>query len=87
MVEQSVEVQLPEGLHTRPAAELVKLASSFRSEIWIRKNTLTANAKSIMSLLSLAIEPGATVTIQAQGPDAEEAVASLVQFLQSQSAV
>jgi len=59
MIEQTVEVKLAEGLHARPAAELVKLAARFQSDIQLAKNALVANAKSIMSLLSLAADQAA----------------------------
>ncbi len=82
MIEQTIEVKLPEGLHTRPAAELVKLASQFQSEIHLAKNALVANAKSIMSLLSLAAEPGAKLILRVYGPDEQQAAAAIRAFLE-----
>jgi phosphocarrier protein HPr len=69
------------GLHARPAAELVKLATQFRAEIWLRKDDLEVSGKSIMGVLMLAAEPGSQVTIRASGADASEAVESLVRLI------
>jgi phosphocarrier protein HPr len=67
----------PLGLHLRPAARLVSLAKSFRSEIRVLCKGTMANGKSILDLVTLAAECGTTLDIVAQGPDAEEAVAAL----------
>jgi len=82
MIEQTVEVKLAEGLHARPAAELVKLAARFQSDIQLAKNALVANAKSIMSLLSLAAEPGAILTLRVSGPDEDQAAAAIRAFFE-----
>jgi phosphocarrier protein HPr len=75
----TLEVQIvnPLGLHARPAAQLVKLASQYASEITIARNGEAINAKSIMGVMMLAAEQGATVQLAASGPDAEAAVAAL----------
>lgn len=65
------------GLHARPAAELVKLAGTFASEIFVRKDDLEVNGKSIMGVLMLAAERGTELVIRAQGSDAERAVEAL----------
>lgn len=62
------------GLHTRPATALVNEASKYESEIYIVYNGVRANAKSILGILILAIEPGAEVIIEANGPDEKEAI-------------
>jgi phosphocarrier protein HPr len=64
-------------MHARPAAELVKLAGSFSSEIRLEKDGLEVNGKSIMGVLMLAAERGSRLRISAQGRDAEDAVAAL----------
>lgn len=66
------------GLHTRPAAELVKCASRFRCQIFLEYKNLRVNAKSILGVLMLAASKGAKVTIEAEGCDAEEAVDQLL---------
>lgn len=65
------------GLHARPAAELVKLASRFGAEVWVGKDDLEVNGKSIMGVLMLAAERGSCLTIRASGDDAEQAVLAL----------
>ena len=80
-VERSVQIVNRAGLHARPAAQLVKLASDFPCDIEIGKDRLTVNAKSIMGVLMLAAEQGSTLVITALGADAEragEALAALV---------
>ena len=75
--ETAVTITHSYGLHLRAAGTLAQKASSFESEITLTMNSLTANAKSIMSVLALAAPKGANLTIAAEGSDSEEAVASL----------
>ena len=75
--ETSVTIKHSYGLHLRAAGTLAQKASSFESEITLTMNSLTANAKSIMSVLALAAPKGATLTIAAEGNDSEAAVSSL----------
>ena len=65
------------GLHARPAAEFVKKAHEFEAEVWVRKEELEVNGKSIMGMMMLAAEHGAEIVIRADGADAEQAVDSL----------
>ena len=69
------------GLHARPAAEFVKLANKFQSEVWVSKDQVEVNGKSIMGVMMLAAERGSTVDIRASGGDAEAAVAALAQLV------
>jgi phosphocarrier protein HPr len=71
------------GLHARPAAEFVKLAATFRAEIWVRKDELEVSGKSIMGLLMLAAEHGSELTIRAHGEDAPSAVSSLTRLIET----
>ncbi len=66
------------GLHARPAAEFVKLANKFDSEIFVNKDGLEVNGKSIMGVMMLAAEKGSVIEIRARGDDAEQAVDALV---------
>ena len=68
------------GLHTRPSTELVKLASSFKSHVFLIYQKQAVNAKSLLGILMLAATKGARITIEAEGEDAEEAVESIVQL-------
>ena len=77
MAEQSVEIVNRNGLHARPAAEMVKAAAKFKSDITITRDDLEVNGKSIMGVMMLAAECGSTIVLRAAGPDAEQAVAAL----------
>ncbi|MFP4520863.1 MAG: HPr family phosphocarrier protein [Fibrobacterota bacterium] len=78
MYQKTVKVKNENGLHARPSATLVQEASKFQSEIFIEKSGVTANAKSIMSIMVLAAEFGSDLILRAEGPDEKEAVDSLV---------
>lgn len=71
------------GLHARPAAEFVKLANRFASEVFIRKDDVEVSGKSIMGVMMLAAECGSTVHIRASGDDAREAVDALVELVRN----
>ncbi|TRY25850.1 MULTISPECIES: HPr family phosphocarrier protein [Brevibacillus] len=86
MIEKKVVVELPHGLHARPAANFVRLASSFASEIKIVKNEKTANGKSIMGIMSMAVAKGEEITLIADGADEAEAIAALEKALKEQEA-
>lgn len=82
MVEKQVEVKLKSGLQARPAALFVQEATRFSSEVFIEKEGKKVNAKSIMGLMSLAINSGATITLSVEGSDEEEALAVLSEYVQ-----
>jgi phosphocarrier protein HPr len=75
----STEVQIVNklGLHARASAKLTQVASGFKCEVWLSRNGRKVNAKSIMGVMMLAAGKGATITIDAQGDDAEAALAAL----------
>lgn len=77
MVERTVQIVNKNGLHARPAAEIVKISAGFQSEITLVKDGMEVNGKSIMGVMMLAAEFGSTVAIRADGPDEAEAVAAL----------
>jgi phosphocarrier protein len=60
------------GLHARPAAMVVEAASKFDCEVTLTKDGMSANGKSIMSVMLLAAEPGSEVELVAEGPQAEQ---------------
>lgn len=66
------------GLHTRPSTEIVKCATSFKSEVRLAYQKNQVNAKSILGVLMLAAAKGAKIRIEAIGDDADEAVSSLM---------
>jgi phosphocarrier protein len=77
MPERTVQITNRNGLHARPAAEIVKLAARFRSEITVAKDDLDVNGKSIMGVMMLAAEHGSSITLRAEGPDADQALDAL----------
>jgi phosphocarrier protein len=76
-VEQAVQILNKNGLHARPAAEMVKAAAKFKSDITISREDIEVNGKSIMGVMMLAAECGSTILVRASGPDAQEAVTAL----------
>jgi phosphocarrier protein len=76
-VERSVQILNKNGLHARPAAEIVKAAARFKSDITITRDDIEVNGKSIMGVMMLAAECGSTIVLRASGPDATEAVGAL----------
>lgn len=77
-----VRIANKHGLHARPAAEFVKTASRFKSEIFVGKDEMEVNGKSIMGMMMLAAECGSEILIRAQGDDAPAAVAELVALVE-----
>lgn len=77
------ELTIPndEGLHARPAAKFVKLASRFSCEIWVEKDDEEINGKSIMGLMMLAAAQGAVIKVSAEGDDAEEAISKITELV------
>ena len=83
MAERSVQIVNKHGLHARPAAEVVKAASKFKCDITISRDDLEVNGKSIMGVMMLAAEYGATITLKATGADADEALDALAALVAS----
>jgi phosphocarrier protein len=69
------------GLHARAAAKLTHIASGFQSDIWLSRAGRRVNAKSIMGVMMLAAGKGSTVTIEAEGADAQAALAALTRLI------
>ncbi|MBW3629417.1 MAG: HPr family phosphocarrier protein [Gemmatimonadetes bacterium] len=78
-MERTADISIPNkhGLHARPAAEFVKLANRFSSDIRVRKEDVEVSGKSIMGVMMLAAEFGSTITITADGEDSEAAIDAL----------
>lgn len=77
VLERTVRIRNRQGLHARPAAELVKLASRFESDVQLSKEGLTVNGKSIMGVLMLAAEKGTDLALRVEGRDAHAAADAL----------
>ncbi|MDZ7331044.1 MAG: HPr family phosphocarrier protein [candidate division KSB1 bacterium] len=69
------------GLHARPSAQFVKVASKFKSDVYLSKNDREVNGKSIMGVMTLAAEMGSTLTIRVDGEDEELAMEALVNLV------
>ncbi len=80
-LKKKIKIRNPQGLHARPASNLVKLVSKFESEVSVKKGGETVNGKSIMSLMTLAANCGAVLEVEVKGPDAEEAMKAIEDFL------
>ncbi len=77
MKKEKVEVKNKLGLHARVAAMIVKEASKFSSDIYLEKNGLRANCKSILGLLALGASKGSTLELTAEGEDEEAALKAI----------
>lgn len=84
-MEQEFIVSNKLGIHARVAAQIVKVASQFDSEIWISKtgNNAKVNGKSILDILTLVCPHGSKVQIHVEGPDAHDALAALACLFQT----
>ena len=79
--EERVRIRNRMGMHARPAAEFVKLAGRYRSEISVSRDGVEVNGKSIMGVLMLAAEQGAELRIRGVGEDADAAVEALTALI------
>ena len=80
MIEETVTIINNAGLHTRPAATIVKIASKFQSEFYIFKDGMNINGKSIIGVMSLAAEKGSEVTLSFDGEDEEDAAKEIIDY-------
>jgi phosphocarrier protein HPr len=83
MQKLQVNVTNPFGIHARPSAMIVQLASKFRSRVSLTFNGRTANARSIVAVMLLAAGVGSTITVETMGPDEREAIEALVDLITS----
>lgn len=80
MIEKIVTIKNRSGLHTRPAATLVKIAAKFKSDFFIIKDGYEINGKSIIGVMTLAAEKGATLTLTLNGEDETAAADALTKL-------
>ncbi len=83
MVVREVTVTNRAGLHTRPASMIVRTASRFNSEFFIQKDSYEINGKSIIGVMTLAAEQGATLSLTFDGEDEEEAAIAITELFES----
>lgn len=77
----TITVEHEVGLHARPAALFVKKASQYKSNIRVKYGEMVVNAKSILSLLTLGVNQGAVITIEAEGEDEASALEDLARLI------
>lgn len=83
MLQRTVVLANKHGLHARPAAEFVRLASRFEADVRLTKADLTVDGKSIMGVMMLAAECGSTLVLTVVGKDERDAMKALSEFLES----
>ncbi len=81
MTQTEVLIRNQLGLHARACALFVKTAARFKSDVWVARDDLEVNGKSIMGVMMLAAEEGATIRVRADGPDERDAVAALQELV------
>ncbi|HUN66093.1 MAG TPA: HPr family phosphocarrier protein [Bacteroidota bacterium] len=82
MIEREVTIRNRTGLHTRPAATLVKTAARFSADFTIIKDDMEINGKSIIGVMTLAAEQGSTLLLRFDGADEEQASAAIIDLFE-----
>ena len=82
MIEKKVQIINKAGLHTRPAATIVKMAAKYKCEFYILRDGMNINGKSIIGVMTLAAEEGAELTLSFDGVDEKEAAKEIVEFFE-----
>ena len=80
MIERTVTIVNNAGLHTRPAATIVKLAAKYKCEFYISKDGLNINGKSIIGVMTLAAEMGSELVLNFDGPDEQQAAEEIIDY-------
>lgn len=83
MIEREVTIRNRAGVHTRPAAAIVKLAAKFKSEFYIEKDDVEINGKSIIGVMTLAAEQGSSLLLKFDGPDEQEFSREMAELFES----
>lgn len=83
MIKKSAKIVNRLGLHARPSAMLVTAASKYESQVFLTKDGLRVNAKSIMGVMMLAAEQGAEVIVEVDGVDEETALEEILKVIES----
>lgn len=81
MITKEITVRCESGLHNKQATYFVQKANEFECRVWIEMGSRKMNAKSLLGIMSLGIVTGATVTLFAEGSDAEQAMQALEELL------
>ena len=83
MISKDFTINNKLGLHARPSAQLTQIAGRYESEVFIARNGRRVNAKSIMGVMMLAAGHGSTVTVDAEGPDEQQAIDAIGVLIES----
>lgn len=81
MESRTITINAPESNEVSPVAKLVQIACQFESVIYLENGTRKVNAKSIMGMMSLALDTGESVTVSADGKDEQQAIQSIEEYL------
>ena len=81
VIERDAKIVNPLGMHVRPGAEFVKVASKFKAKVEVHKDGAVVNGKSILGMMTLAAECGSSIRIKTDGDDAEAAMAALCELV------
>lgn len=82
MLEREIEIKNPQGIHARPAAMIAEVASRFASQVTFLVKDRQADAKSLLSILTLAVPHGEKILLRVDGPDEELALSALEQLFE-----
>ena len=80
MIERTVKIINNAGLHTRPAATIVKLASKYKCDFYLSKDGLNINGKSIIGVMTLAAEKGSEIVLSFEGEDEAAAADEITDY-------
>ncbi len=83
MIKTNVTVNNGHGIHARPASLITKLATKYKSKIEMTSDTKTIDCKSVIGILSLGVKNGTELVLQAEGPDADEAITVIKQLFEN----
>ena len=83
MTTRDIVVRNKAGVHTRPSSMIVRTAAQYKSEVWLAKDGYEINAKSIIGVMTLAAEQGATLELRTDGPDEVEAADAMAELFES----
>ncbi len=82
MIERTVKIVNKAGLHTRPAATIVKMAAKYKCEFFISRDGMSINGKSIIGVMTLAAEEGAELILSFDGEDEEQAANEIINYFE-----
>jgi phosphocarrier protein len=82
MIERTVKIVNKAGLHTRPAATVVKMAAKYKCEFFISRDGMSINGKSIIGVMTLAAEEGSELILSFDGEDEEQAANEIINYFE-----